>query len=223
MADYKTYRVLAKKKEPLLEYVLAALRTCGCRVILTSEPDVAPFRITFETPEGERLGIIVYAFFSNSRLTKNRPDDEHRFQVKYGSDDKKLHTLWQDPWMLYTTLFCGIDPERGIFVGADPILHSPVAEGWSIEYPSRELRETLKREWHSWERAPDEGPVEVLVAGTAASFLRYIRLERDALREDAGHRMMLAERPALAPPRQDSIQSLPSKDRNKRTSDRVVW
>jgi len=199
VADYKTYRVLAKKKEPLLEYVLAALRTCGCRVILASEPDVAPFRITFETPEGERLGIIIYAFFSNSRLTKNRPDDEHRFQVKYGSDDKKLHTLWQDPWMLYTTLFCGIDPERGIFVGADPVLHSPVPESLCIEYPAAELRTTFQQGWHSWEREPDDGPVEVLVGGTAGSFLRYIRFEQEALGEGPGHRMLLAERMALPP------------------------
>jgi hypothetical protein len=197
VADYKTYRVLAKKKEPLLDYVLNALRTCGCRVIRASEPDVAPFRITFETPDGERLGIIVYAFFSNSKLTRNRPDDEHRFQVKYGSDDKKLHALWQDPWMLYTTLFCGIDPERGIFVAADPVLHSPTRFFISVEYKSDEVEKVLKNGWHVWERdrrAEDDDPVEVLVAGTASSFLRYVRLEREALGEDQGHRMLLAER-----------------------------
>ncbi len=67
---------------------------------------------------------MAYAFFANSQPTRNRPPDEHRFQVKYSSKTKGLHRLWQDPYMLYTTLLVGIDPERGIFVGADPVLHS---------------------------------------------------------------------------------------------------
>jgi hypothetical protein len=162
------------------------------------EPDasVAPYRFTFETPAGERLGIIAYAFFANSRLTNNRPDDEHRFQVKYGPDTKALHTLWQDPFLLYTTLFCGIDPERGIFVGADPVVHNPTRFFISIEYKQHQVDDILKRHWHSWERerrVESDAPVEVLVGGTKESFLRYVRFEREALGESPGHRQLLAE------------------------------
>jgi hypothetical protein len=56
---------------------------------------------------GERMGVVAYAFLANSRLTKNRPADEHRFQIKYGPDDKR--EPWQDPFRLYTTLLAGLD------------------------------------------------------------------------------------------------------------------
>lgn len=196
MSEYREYSVSRRDKEPLLQFVLDALKSCGCQILHHSEPTVAPFKITFETSAGERLGIIVYAFFANSRPTVNRPEDEHRFQVKYGANDKKPHLLWQDPYLLYTTLFCGIDPGRGLFVGADPVLHSPTKFFISIEYKEEEVAQTLRTGWHSWERdhrASEDKPVEVLVAGTAASFLRYVQFEREALGEDQGHRMMLAE------------------------------
>jgi hypothetical protein len=159
------------------------------------DPAVAPYRFTFETPEGERLGIVVYAFFANSQPTRNRPNDEHRFQVKYSSKTGTRHELWQDPYSLYTTLFCGIDPERGIFVGADPVLHSPTRFFISIEYKQHHVDEILSRRWHSWERdrVGSDEPVEVLVGGGRDSFLRYVRFEREALAEAPGHRQLLAE------------------------------
>src|SRR5437879_2593988 len=122
MPEYRRYSVSRRDKEPLLRFIVDALESSGCRVLRASEPDVAPFRLTFETPDEERLGIIAYAFRSGSQLTKNRPPDEHRLQVKYSGYDKKLHAVWQDPFLLYTTLFVGIDTERGLFVGADPVL-----------------------------------------------------------------------------------------------------
>ncbi len=143
------------------------------------------------------MGVLAYAFFANSKPTKNRPDDEHRFQVKYGPDDKRLHALWQDPYLLYTTLFCGIDPKRGIFVGADPELHNPTRFFISIEFKDHHVEAIERQGWHSWERdhrAGDDKPVEILVGGTAKHFLRYIQFEREALREDQGHRQLLAER-----------------------------
>jgi hypothetical protein len=109
--------------------MLGALRGAGCRIIHTPLPTRAPFRVTFETPDGERLGIIAYTFLANSRETRNRPKDEHRFQIKYGSKQVvaeargsigKEHDLWQDPYGLYTTLLIGINPERGFFVAAGP-------------------------------------------------------------------------------------------------------
>ncbi|MCG6897660.1 MAG: hypothetical protein LJE60_11225 [Thiocapsa sp.] len=75
-----------------------------------SPPNEAPFRLTFEAPDGERMGILAYAFLANARATRNRPCDEHRFQLKYGSKDGQLHELWQDPFQLYTTLLFGINP-----------------------------------------------------------------------------------------------------------------
>lgn len=177
--------------------MLQSLRDEGCRILYSSPPTQAPFRITFETPEGERLGIVAYAFLANSRPTRNRPKDEHRFQVKYGSKDGQLHELWQDPFGLYTTLLLGINTEQGFFVGADPVLHSPTRFFISIELKQHQVDQILEKGWHVWERdrlgAPEE-PVEVLVGGTPGSFLSYIRFEREAAGEDQGHRQLLAER-----------------------------
>lgn len=191
----RQYSVSRAKKEPLVRFIREALENSGCRILHEPDPSVAPYRFIFETPEGERLGIIVYAFFANSQPTRNRPNDEHRFQVKYSAKTGTLHHLWQDPYMLYTTLFCGIDPERGIFVAADPVLHSPTRFFISVEYKQHHVEEILSRRWHSWERerAGSDEPVEVLVGGTRDSFLRYIRFEREALCESPGHRQMLAE------------------------------
>ncbi len=175
-----------------------ALEDAGCRILFVSPSDRAPFRLTFETAWGERLGIVAYAFTANSKVTKNRPVDEHRFQIKYGSKDNEVHELWQDPFGLYTTLLVGIDAESGIFVAADPVLHSPTKFFISVEFKHAEAERILEDGWHVWERerrSSDE-PVEVLVGGTKASFLRYIRFEREALGEDQGYRHLLAERAA---------------------------
>jgi restriction-modification system family protein len=195
--DFRIYSVSRRDKEPLLSFIIKALEGDGCHILYASPADEAPFRITFETPAGERLGIVVYAFLANSKLTKNRPEDEHRFQVKYSSKDEELHSLWQDPYLLYTTLFCGIDPERGIFVGADPVLHSPTRFFISIEFKRHHVEAIQKNGWFTWERehrAGDDKPVEVLVGGTAKNFLRYVRFEREAMGEEQGHRQLLAEK-----------------------------
>ncbi|MBL4845372.1 MAG: hypothetical protein JKY65_07600 [Planctomycetes bacterium] len=197
--SYKKYKVSAHHRRPLIEFICGALERCECRIIKASEPDVAPFRVTFETRDGERLGIVVYAFLANSKPTTNRPMDEHRFQLKYGSKTtKNRHVLWQDPYGLYTTLLCGINTEQGFFVAADPVLHSPTRFFISVEFKERDAQDVLRSGWSSWERDRRsvrgfEEPAEVLVGGTADSFLRYVRFEREALGEGPGHRQLLAE------------------------------
>ena len=131
---YRAYRVTRKKRAPLVDYMVEALRLSGCRILHAPDPGEAPFRITFETPMGERMGVVAYAFFANSEVTRNRPADEHRFQIKYGPDDKTLHEVWQDPFELYTTLFLGINPEQGFFVAADPLRHSLTRFFISLEF-----------------------------------------------------------------------------------------
>ena len=210
MAEYEEFRVNAKDRKPLIDFMLDALKAAGCRIIHTPSPTRAPFRITFETPDGERIGIIAYAFLANNKETKNRPKDEHRFQIKYGSKQvvsgpagskPRQHQLWQDPYGLYTTLLVGINPDRGIFVSADPVLHNPTKFFISLEFKEAEAEQIARNGWLAWERDrfSDQDPVEVLVGGTRENFLRCIRLEREALGEDQGHRMLLAERPALTP------------------------
>lgn len=199
----RTYRVAARDREPLIRWMREALAASGCRVIHASPPNEAPFRISFVLPTGERMGIVAYAFLANSRATKNRPLDEHRFQIKYGSKDDQLHELWQDPFGLYTTLLAGINPERGFFVGADPTLHNPTPFFISLEFKDEHVTAIESSGWTTWERGRrkgDDDPVEVLVGGRSDSFLRYVLFEREALGEDQGHRQLLAERTVYAGP-----------------------
>lgn len=197
MSMLKTYHVLAHERQPLINFIVEALRDAGCRMLYVPPADVAPFRFTFETPAGERMGIIAYAFLANQKTTKNRPSDEHRFQVKYGSKgDGGVQPVFHDPYGLYTTLFLGINPAAGFFVGADPWLHNPTKFFISIEFKDTHINDVLHRGWAAWERERRTGadePVEVLVGGTREHFLRYVYFERAALREDQGHRHWLAE------------------------------
>lgn len=201
---YRKYGVSPKDKDPLIRFMINALHTCGCRVLHVPPAGEAPFRITFETPEGERMGILVYAFLANQRVTKNRPADEHRWQVKYGKKDGTQLDLWQDPYGIYTTVLLGINPEVGFFVGADPVLHSPTRMFISLELKQAHVDSILREGWASWERErrnQDERPVEIMVGGRPESFLRYLRFEREATGEDQGHRHMLAERSGSLVPR----------------------
>lgn len=196
---YQRFSVRRDQKAPLLAFILSALETAGCRVLNCSDPSEAPFRISFEAPDGERLGVIAYAFLANSRTTRNRPLDEHRFQVKYGPKTGELHELWQDPFGLYTTLFLGINPERGFFVAADPVLHNPTRFFISIEFKEEQVRAILDRGWCSWERQKRsrdglEEPAEVMIGGLPESFLRYVRFERASKGLDTGHRGLLADK-----------------------------
>lgn len=200
--SYRTYGVQAHARRPLVEFMLRALRDAGCRILRHSEPDHAPFRITFEAPDGERLGVIAYAFNANQRVTRNRPDDEHRFQLKYGSEQREgreLHELWQDPYELYTTLLIGINTEQGFFVGSDPVLHSPTRFFISIEYKQQQVEKVLDTGWHAWERAKrdshgHEEPTETLIGVRSEHFLSYVRFERAAKGLSQGHRTLLAEK-----------------------------
>ncbi len=201
---YSVYGVSRRHREPLLQYIHDALAASGCRVIHSSDAGHAPFRISFETAAGERLGIIAYAYFANQHLTRNRPGDEYRFQLKYGGKrDSNLHHLWQDPYGLYTTLLVGISPGERFFVGFDPVLHSPTKHFISLEFKASFVDDILRKTW-SWRerdrRSGSEEPVEVIVGGTIDSFLDYIRFEREACGEDQGHRALLADRRGIVAP-----------------------
>ena len=208
MAEYREYRVQAADQRPLLQFMLDALKDVGCAILYEPPANVAPFRITFETPAGERLGIISYAFRANSRRADTRLEDEYQIRMKYGSERAngggRLHELWQDPCGLYTTLLVGIDVGRGVFIGAEPVLHNPTKLFTSITFKRERADRVIAAGWHNWEHEhrlqhDDTDGIEsewfeVLVGGTKESFLRYVRFERDALGEAQGHRQLLAER-----------------------------
>lgn len=198
MLSYETFGVSRRDRGPLVDWMVEALELAGCRILHVSGADRAPFRLTFETPMGERMGVVAYLFLANSRLTPKRPVDEHRFQVKYGSKDGRLHELWQDPYELYTTIFMGINLEQGFFVAADPLMHSPTRFFISLEFKEAHAQRILTEGWAAWQREKRtrglEEPVEVLVGGRQESVLRLVRFEQAARGLDPGHRQLLAEK-----------------------------
>jgi hypothetical protein len=212
----KYYKTKPASREPLLRFMLDGLRMAGCRIIFASPPNRAPFVITFETRGGERMGIVAYAFLATRTPTKNRPEDERSFQVKYGSKqdyaDDNVHALWQDPLGLFTTLLIGIDPEEGLFVAADPEAHNPTKFFIRIEFKD-EHAEAIRRDgWHAWERVRRAGPmaepVEVLVGGVRDTFLDLIRLERAGYGLSPGDRQLLADkRDLIEAARQDGLDT----------------
>ncbi|MFM0325487.1 hypothetical protein [Caballeronia glebae] len=195
--EYKKWSVQRSAKQPLLDFIVEGLKAANCTILSTSDAAHAPFLITYETPLGERQGVLAYAFFANSKVTRNRPTDEHRFQIKYGSDERAVLPIEQDPTRLLTTIFVGIDLERKISVGADPVLHDGTKMFISLEFKRSHAEQIARDGWHAWERESARAkndPVEVLVGVQQKNILEFIRFERVALGLDAGHRQLLAER-----------------------------
>jgi len=177
-----------------------ALVDRGCRIIHASSASTAPFFIVFETATGERHGIVAYAFRATRTPTRNRPNDERSFQIKYSSKDSvNEHQLWRDPWGLFTTLLVGIDPDAGYFVAADPSLHNPTKFFIRLEFKDEHAEQITKKGWFAWERARRSGtrqdaPIEVLVGGRQNRFLDLVCFERAANGLSPGHRQLLAEK-----------------------------
>lgn len=203
----RTYAVNPAKRRPLLDFMTGALEESGCRIIHRSTEDQAPFVITFETAGGERMGIVAYAFLATRTLTRNRPEDERSFQIKYGSKEsygENLHELWQDPMGMFTTLLVGIDP-LGFCISADPVLHSPTKFFIRLEFKDSHADEILKRGWFPWERSKQRAPrhshqMETIVGARREHFLDLVRFERAVRGADPGDRYEIAARHMTALP-----------------------
>lgn len=204
---WEVFNVSRASKEPLYRFVIDGLQEAGCSVLHTSAFDKAPLFVVFDTSTGERYGVLVYAFLSNTKVTKNRPTDEHRFQIKYGSDLSRSFKPAIDQRELVTTLFLGIDPERDLFFAVDPAMNSPTPMSRSIEYKSDNVERTHENGWHSWER--DRRPaktshreaaeledrrIEIVTGGCKARLLNLVQLERLAIGLDPGERHLVADK-----------------------------
>jgi hypothetical protein len=203
LAGLQTFNVDGAARKPLVDFMLSALQSAGCRILHCSGERTAPFVIAFETAAGERMGVVAYAFLANRTPTRNRPADERSFQIKYGSKaGSNTYPLWIDPLGLHTTIFIGIDTKEGFFVAADPAIHNPTKFFIRLEFKDEHAEEIQSRGWYAWERAKrgvrafDE-PIEVLVGGTKAHFLDLIRFERAAVNLSPGDRQLLAEKPEI--------------------------
>ncbi|HMB54916.1 MAG TPA: hypothetical protein VKU40_16480, partial [Thermoanaerobaculia bacterium] len=206
--SYRRYRVKAADKKPLLEILDRGLVAGGAEVLEAPDPGSAPFEYLVRLPgEAESLRLICYAFRANKYRQGGRPGDEHRFQIKYGSDFHEYHDLaiFDDPRTV--TLFVGVHREAGIIVACDPAMHDPTWFSKSVEFKDEHVVQTLEQGWYGWERERSEGRrkidlpmldyrVEAVVAFTPEHLVRFIKLERATTGADPGERLLLADRAA---------------------------
>jgi len=195
----RAYSVNAYENEPLLDFIVDALRDASCALLHVPKPDTAPFRLSFQTARRERMGILAYAFRIRPQATPGHPEEVLHFEVGYEGTNGGKHEIRQDARGHHVTLLIGMDPELGFFVGADPALHDPIEFPTSIAFTQTQVDRIHERGFHAWEREPlsgrqEDAPLEVLVGGVPRAFLQYVLFERDALREDQEHRRLLADR-----------------------------
>jgi Methylase-associated X1 len=172
-----------------------AVARSGGRVLFASGPDLAPLFLGIEDDAGQRVGICAYVFLANRRVTKNRPADEHRLQVRYGDVNSAAwrsrdHPVGFDPLGVDVTIVVGVHPEADLIVGLDPLIYTPLPIGISVFFKDAQINEAKRSGWHVWERDNISGVrrasprtelgVETLVAFSPNRLLDYVRFERAA-------------------------------------------
>jgi hypothetical protein len=224
--SWQVYSVSTRDKEPLLQFIREALEQRGCTVQYVSTASRAPFHIVFDMPGGERVSLLAYAFLANAKETKNRPTDEHRFQIKYGGDLSGVIDVAVDQLGITTTIFLGIDLQRKVFVAADPLMNTPSPMSRSVEFKAGNVESILADGWSAWERDRREAKTttrrafelladvrtEVLIRGRQERLLDLILLERVARGLDPGERHLIA----------DKFRDLPGKSAASKLSHKLL-
>lgn len=217
----ETYEV--QRKGAVVAAITAALKASGAKILSAPDasPKTAPFIYSVELPtSGERLDLVCYAFTANKYRQGERPSDEHRFQVKYGSDFKRYHSLYLDPTGKAVTLFFGIHFEHELFVAVDPLAHNPTWFSKSIEFKDEHVAQINKRGWYGWERPRvkrgrrkielvDDGDesftTEAVLGFKPKHFVRYIELERGVYGLPSSERLAFVE--GSSPAKQPRVYS----------------
>jgi hypothetical protein len=176
-------------------FVQEAIERSGGRVLFTSGSDTAPLFLGVEDAAGQRVGICAYVFLANHRVTRNRPADEHRLQIRYGDVNdagwrSEAHPIGFDPLGIDITIVLGAHVEADLIIGLDPLIYTPLPLGISIFFKDAEIDEAKRSGWHVWERDNISGirrssprtelGVETLVALSPDRLLDYLRFERTA-------------------------------------------
>jgi hypothetical protein len=198
----------------LHEFLSDAVTKSDGQLLYVSDPKRSPIYLGIQTLSHERVGVLVYPFRANHRKIKNRPDDEHRMQIRYGGEDswKVDHPIGRDIAGIDTTLVVGLHLEAGLLIGLAPSLYDPLPMGISIEFKDANVAEALTSGWHVFERDNITGRrranpraaagLETVVMFAPDRFLDYVRLERTAtdLALDPALRFVAAQEAAVPKP-----------------------
>ncbi|WP_314648766.1 hypothetical protein [uncultured Microbacterium sp.] len=201
----EVYRV--QNRFDLHDFLLNAVEASGGRVIYASEPTRAPVYLGVQLPSDERIGLLVYPFRITNNQIPNRPPDEVRGQLRYGSEAswRREHPVGRDIGGIDVTMILGIDPIAEVAVGLDATLWDPLPMGISFYLKQADVDAAIASGWHVWEKKNKPGRkrenarsplnLETVVAFTPQHFIDYARLERRAtsLRLDPPLRFAAAE------------------------------
>jgi hypothetical protein len=134
-------------------------------------------------------------FLANRRETRNRPQDEHRLQIRYGDVNDAAwraehHPVGFDPLGIDVTLVLGAHVDADLIIGLDPLIYDPLPLGISVFFKDAEIEAASQTGWHAWERDNISGArrtdlrtalgVETLMAVAPNRLLDYVRFERSA-------------------------------------------
>lgn len=186
----RVYRV--QGRADLHAFLLDAVRASGGRVLYASDASHAPVYVGVRMDSDERLGLLAYPFRITRNAITNRPDDEVRGQLRYGSETSWTveHPVSRDIAGVDVTMILGIDLEAGVLIGLDAHLWDPLPMGISFYAKEAEITQAARSGWHVWEkvnrpgskRAEARSPssLETVVAFTPDRLIDYARLERRA-------------------------------------------
>jgi hypothetical protein len=177
------------------EFIQQAIERAGGRILAASEPNQAPLFLGVEDDQGGRVAICAYVFLANRREIRNRPQDEHRLQIRYGDVNDAAwrardHPVGFDPLNVDVTLVLGAHLENDLLIALDPLVYDPLPLGISVFFKDAEINEASRSGWHVWERDNISGirrvdprtslGVETVVAIAPERLLDYVRFERTA-------------------------------------------
>ena len=186
----RSYRVSGR--QDVHEFLCEAVAASGGKLLFASPATRAPVYLGVQGAGDERLGLLCYPFRCTKRMTRNRPADEHRAQIRYGAEETwdVDHWLGQDVAEVDTTLVLGVHLEAEVLIGLDPLLYDPLPMGISIEFKDAEVDAARASGWHVWERLTRAGVrrgqaraaegLETLIAFAPTRLLDYARFERQA-------------------------------------------
>jgi hypothetical protein len=196
-------------------FVERAVQRSGGVVLWSSGAETAPLFLAVEDGDGQRHGVMAYVFTANRRVTRNRPSDEQRMQIRYGDINDpawraQQHPVGVDPTGVDVTLVLGAHEEADLLVALDPLRYNPLPIGISVFWKDDDAAEAQRTSWHVWERDNLSGArrpsprtelgVETLVAFAPERLLDFTAFEREAqaLGLDPALRFRAAQRAGAA-------------------------
>ncbi len=190
----EVYRVSGRRD--LHSFLLDAVESSGGRLLYASDANRAPVYLGIQADSDERIGVLVYPFRITRNTIRNRPADEVRGQLRYGSEDswERPHPVARDVAGVDVSLVVGIDLEDDVFVGLDAQLWDPLPMGISFYAKAAEITLARDQSWHVWEKINRSGTrrqaprspssLETVVAFQPHRLLDYIEPQRRHVLEE---------------------------------------